>query len=151
MKSVKIKASWSTGVSHGVLFSLIWLILTDGAASSSWIGVPAVLLTLIASIVLFPPASLVWYELLRFVPLLLVRSPVGGIDVAWHAFHPGMPTAPDVTTYPLRLPPGFLRILTVNTVSLLPGILSADLGTKCLNVHALDARKDIFSELLAVE
>lgn len=151
MKSVQKKTSWSTSVSRGVLFSLIWWILTDGAVSSWWIGVPAVFLTLIASTVLVPPASLVWYELLGFLPLFLVRSLVGGTDVAWRAFHPGLPLAPDVITYPLRLPPGLPRVFMVNTVSLLPGTLSADLGANCLTVHVLDARKDVFSELLAVE
>ena len=38
-----------------------------------------------------------------------------------------------------------------NTVSLLPGTLSLELGAHCLRVHVLDDRKDFLSELEKVE
>ena len=130
---------------------LIWWSLADGAAPSWWIGVPVVLLALIASAVLLPPASFIWYEFVRFVPFFLLRSLLGGADVAWRAFHPGIPIAPDLIAYPLRLPPGLPRVFMANTVSLLPGTLSAELSANCLTVHVLDGRKDFLSELKAVE
>ena len=151
VKPVKADMSWSTIVSRGVLFSLIWWILTDGAAPSWWIGVPAVLLAVTASTALVPPAHLVWYELLRFVPFFLMRSLLGGADVAKRAFHPGMPIAPDLIEYPLRLPPGLPRVFMANTVSLLPGTLSAALDRSVLKVHVLDRRKGSLAELEAVE
>lgn len=92
-----------------------------------------------------------WYELLRFVPIFLMRSLLGGADVAWRAFHPGVPIAPELITYPLRLPPGLSRVFMANTVSLLPGTLSAELGENCLTVHVLDGRQDYLSELESVE
>lgn len=112
---------------------------------------PAALLAIITSAALLPPAPLVWYELLRFVPFFLKRSLLGGADVAWRAFHPDMPIAPDLIEYPLRLPPGLPRVFMANTVSLLPGTLSAELGANCVKVHVLDGRKDFLSELEAVE
>lgn len=148
---MKAKICWSTIVSRGVLFSLIWWSLADGVASSWWIGVPAVLLALSASAVLLPPAPFIWYEFVRFLPFFLLRSLLGGTDVAWRVFHPGMPIAPDLIAYPLRLPPGLPRVFMANTVSLLPGTLSAELSTNCLTVHVLDGRKDFLSELKAVE
>jgi multicomponent Na+:H+ antiporter subunit E len=38
-----------------------------------------------------------------------------------------------------------------NTVSLLPGTLSLELGTDCLQVHVLDEGKDFLPELEKVE
>ena len=151
MTLMNARINWSTIVSRGVVFSLIWWSLADGAAPSWWIGVPAVLLALIASAVLLPPAPFIWYEFVRFVPFFLLRSLLGGADVAWRAFHPGMPIAPDLIAYPLRLPPGLPRVFMANTVSLLPGTLSAELGENGLTVHVLDKRKDFLSELEAVE
>ena len=151
MTSVKERISWSTIVSRGVLFSLIWWVLTDGAAPSWWIGVPAVLLAVAASVALLPPTPFVWYEFLRFVPFFLLRSLLGGADVAWRAFHPDLPIAPDLIEYPLRLPPGLPRVFMANTASLLPGTLSAALDRNVLKVHVLDSRKGVLTELEAVE
>ena len=151
MTSVKERISWSTIVWRGVLFSLIWWVLTDGAAPSWWIGVPAVLLAVAASAALLPPTPFVWYEFLRFVPFFLLRSLLGGADVAWRAFHPGLPIAPDLIEYPMRLPPGLPRVFMANTVSLLPGTLSAALDRNVLKVHVLDRRKGVLTELEAVE
>jgi len=151
MTLMKAKISWSTIVSRGLLFTLIWWSLTDGAAPSWWIGVPAVLLAVIASVALLPPAPLVWYELLRFAPFFLMRSLRGGADVAWCAFHPDMPIAPDLIEYPLQLPPGLPRVFMANAVNLLPGTLTAELGANCLKVHVLDRQKGFLAELEAVE
>ena len=54
MPDLPTNIPWSTLVSRGLLFSLIWWILTDGTASSWWIGVPAVVLALITSVALLP-------------------------------------------------------------------------------------------------
>jgi multicomponent Na+:H+ antiporter subunit E len=148
---MKAKISWPTIVSRGILFSAIWWILTDGVTQSWWIGVPAVLIAVIVSVVLLPIGNLVWFELLRFAPSFFMRSLLGGADVAWRAFHPSMPIAPDFIEYPLRLPPGLPQVSMANTVSLLPGTLSAELSENSLKVHVLDVRKDFLSELMAVE
>lgn len=138
-------------VSRTGMLLLIWWILTDGAASSWWIGVPAVVLAVMASVALLPPVHLVWYECLRFVPFFLMRSLIGGTDVAWRAFHPRMPIDPDLIEYPLRLPPGLSRVFMSNTVNLLPGTLSAALDQNIMKVHVLDRKKDFLAELEAVE
>ena len=142
---------WSTLVSRGLLFSLIWWILTDGTVSSWWIGVPAVVLALVTSVALLPTVRFSWIAFFRFVPFFLVRSLLGGVDVAGRAIHPGMPIAPDLVEYPLRLPPGLARVLMADTVSLLPGTLSTEIRQNRLTVHVLDGRKDLFPELEAVE
>lgn len=149
--NLQTNASWSTLVSRGLCFSLIWWVLTDGATVSWWIGVPAVLLALVASVALLAPTHFNWFEFIRFLPFFLLRSLLGGTDVAWRAFHPGMPIAPDLIEYPLRLPPGFSRVFMANTVSLLPGTMSTEIGRDYLKVHVLDGRKALIPELEAVE
>jgi len=141
----------STITTRGILFSLIWWVLTNGDISSWWIGVPAVVFAVIASMVLIPPVSLVWSACFRFVPFFFIHSLMGGVDVAWRVFHPRLPITPDLIEYPLRLPPGIAQTLMVNTVSLLPGTLSAELGQSILKVHVLDSGTDFKTELVAVE
>ena len=151
MKWEKIKISGSTIVSRGVALSLIWWILTDGTAASWWIGVPAVLLAATVSAALIPPVPLVWSELLRFVSFFLLHSLLGGVDVARRALSPKMPIDPYLIAYPLRLPPGLPRIFMINTVSLLPGTLSAALDQDVLSVHVLNRHKDVLAELEMLE
>ncbi len=140
-----------TVVSRVLLFSIIWWALTDGAAGSWWIGVPAVACTSIASVALVPPVGLVWWEVMGFVPFFLWHSLKGGADVAWRAFHPRMPITPELIEYSLRLPHGLPLVMLVNTVSLLPGTLSADLDGRVLKIHVLDGMGDFLPELEALE
>lgn len=142
---------WPEILRRGALFALVWLIVVEGELSSLWIGVPAVLVTTMASIVLCSPVTLIWHELLRFVPFFLIHSLMGGVDVAWRAIHPRMPIAPHLVEYPIRLPPGLPRVFMANTVSLLPGTLSANLSSSYLEVHVLTDRKDAMSELRKLE
>jgi multicomponent Na+:H+ antiporter subunit E len=151
MLSFLANAPWPTLVSRGLLFSLIWWILADGSVGSWLVGVPAVLLALICSVALLPTVHFRWIAFFRFVPFFLVRSLMGGVDVAWRAFRPGMPIAPDLIEYPLRLPPGLARVFMADTVSLLPGTISTEIRQNCLKVHVLDGSKDVLPELEAVE
>ncbi|MCC6924024.1 MAG: Na+/H+ antiporter subunit E [Nitrosomonas sp.] len=138
-----------------LLFTLLWMILSNGNPSSWAIGAPAILLAVIASIALIPPVPLVWSEVPAFIGFFLIRSLAGGADVAWRALHPHMPIAPDLITYPLRIPPGLPQVFMVNTISLLPGTLSVELITEMnqssLTVHVLDRKKQIAIELESVE
>ncbi len=138
-------------LSRSGLFALLWWILADGAESSWWIGVPAVLVAVAASTLLLPPLPFLWHELLRFAPLFLIRSLLGGVDVARRAFHPEMPIAPDIIAYRLKLPPGLPRVFMANTISLLPGTLSAGLDRDVLQVHILGGRKGFLAEIESVE
>ena len=133
------------------LFLIIWWMLTGGVASSWWIGVPAVLLAVLAGAVLLPPIPLVWHELLRFVPFFILRSLLGGVDVARRAFLPALPISPVLADYPLRLPAGLPRVFMVNIVSLLPGTLGAELSEGHLKIHVLDERRAFLPELNEVE
>lgn len=145
------KIGWSTIASRALLYSLVWWVLSDGSVASWWIGVPAVSLAVIASTTLLPPAPLVWRELIKFVPLFLLRSLLGATDVARRAFHPRLPIAPQLVDYPLRLPAGLPRVMLLNIVNLLPGTLSAELDRQVLKVHVLDSLGDVMPELETLE
>lgn len=136
---------------RGLLFALVWWVLVGGDAESWWIGVPAVLLAAAISVALLSPIPVTAYALFGFLPFFLFRSLLGAADVAWRAFHPRMPIAPHLIEYPLRLPSGLPRVFMANTVSLLPGTLSAVLGSNSLLVHVLNGRKDALLELETVE
>jgi len=138
-------------VARGILFLIIWWLLTNGALSSWWFGIPAVLLATYTSTRLLAPVPFVLPGVIRFVPKFLLRSLVGGLDVAGRVFKMDMALAPDFYEYPLRLPPGLPQVVMTNTVGLLPGTLGAELDRNVLKVHVLDRQKDFLTELRAVE
>ncbi|MGD8925602.1 MAG: Na+/H+ antiporter subunit E [Thioalkalispiraceae bacterium] len=134
-----------------LIFLVIWRLITDGDPASWWIGLPAVVLAVIASHSLLPKTSVNWYELFKFIPYFFIRSLVGGIDVARRAFHQKLPIAPALIEYPLRLPTGFPQVFFINTVSLLPGTLIADSHGDTLEVHVLDETSGFIDEIRSVE
>jgi len=151
MKRNKSKVSWSTIFTRGLMLALVWWILTDGSTASWWIGVPAVLLALAASVLLLPPVRMVWFQVLKFAPFFLMRSLLGGADVARRAFQPDLPIDPDLITYRMQLPPGLPQVAMANTVSLLPGTLSVSLDRSILSIHVLDRKNDFLPELTVLE
>ncbi len=136
---------------RAAVFAVLWWALTEGASGSWAVGVPAVVLATAASAALLPIQRVAWLELLRFVPFFLLRSLVGGIDVARRTLQPSMPIAPALVDYPLRLPAGLPQVIMVNVVSLLPGTLSADLCGDRVRLHVLDGGADYVTEMRAVE
>jgi multicomponent Na+:H+ antiporter subunit E len=133
------------------LFAVLWWMLTEGAVDSWTIGFPAVVLATVSSIALLPMSSVAWLSLVRFVPFFLMRSALGGVDVARRTLQPKMPIAPALIDYPLHLPPGLPQVVMINTVSLLPGTLSADVHDNYARLHVLDKRVNYRAEIAAVE
>ncbi len=127
-----------SGGVRAVLFALLWWILTDGAVDSWLVGAPVVLFATLVSVMLLPAFSGSLTGIVRFVPFFFWRSLYGGVDVARRALHPRLPISPGMYDHRWRLPPGPPRVFMANTVSLLPGTLSAELDEKHLHVHVLD-------------
>jgi len=118
----------------------------------SWrVGVPVVLFATLISVLLLPPFSWSLTGIVRFVPFFLWRSLYGGMDVARRALHPRLPISPGMIDHRWRLPPGLPRVFMANTVSLLPGTLSAELDDEGLRVHVLDRTGEFASELTMIE
>ena len=134
-----------------LLFSFIWWILSAGEITSWYLGVPVVVLAVYVSSKLIPRMSLNWFACFRFIPFFVLRSLQGGIDVACRAFDPRLPITPNLIEYPLQIPAGVARVVMINTVSLLPGTLSADLHKNVLCVHILDNKNDVATDLVAIE
>ncbi|MEA3243826.1 MAG: Na+/H+ antiporter subunit E [Pseudomonadota bacterium] len=134
-----------------VMFALLWWILTEGAMNSWLVGAPVVVFAVLASRALLPGVSWSLPGIVRFVPYFLWRSLYGGLDVARRALHPRLPISPELCEHRWRLPPGLPRVFMANTVSLLPGTLSAELDEEHLHVHVLDHTGDFASELTVIE
>jgi len=136
---------------RAVLFALLWWMLTEGAADSWLVGAPVVVLAALASGVLLPGTAWSLPGLLRFIPFFLWHSLRGGVDVAGRALHPRLPISPGLLKHQWRLPTGLPRVFMANTVSLLPGTLSAELGEEFLHVHVLDLSGAFEAELTVIE
>ncbi len=103
------------------------------------LGGPAVAAATWLSLRLLPPQRPL--RVLRFLTLLpgfLWRSLLGGVDVAWRAFHPRMPLNPGWASVPSQLPDGG-KVALGAEFSLMPGTLVAGTREGKLLVHMLDA------------
>ncbi len=130
-------------------FGVLWALLSGGRAWA--IGIPAVLLAT-AAVPLAAPANR-WSPAgaARFVPYFLWNSLRGAIDVAVRALKRGLPIDPAVVRYETRLDSPAARVLMANTVTLLPGTLSAELDGKVLRVHVLNAAGPVADMLNTLE
>ena len=142
------RALWTLPVGAG-----LWAILSGGAADSWAFGAPAVLA---ASAIAFANAPAARWRLspagaLRFSVFFAVQSVRGALDVAYRAVAWRMPLEPGFHLYRLRLPVGAPRIVFANTISLLPGTLTAELHGDHVVVHALDTGMDVAGELVVLE
>ena len=136
-----------------LVLSAIWGVLTGWRADSLIFGIPAVLLG--AAIPFLFPKPPHWRLSLRgalvFGLWFAVQSVRGAVDVALRAFAPDMGLRPCFRACPLTLPPGAPRVMFVNTITLLPGTLSAEIMGDTLIVHMLDARADLDLSLADLE
>jgi len=140
-----------SGGLRAVLFALIWWALSGGVLNSWLIGMPVVMLATWVSVVLQPSYTWSLIGFVRFIPFFLWHSLHGGVDVARRALHPRLPISPEIYEHLWQLPPGLPRVFMANTVSLLPGTLSAELGEERLCVHILDKTGGFAAELSTIE
>lgn len=135
------------------LLAALWVVLTGGPLQSWLIGGPVVAGAAALALWLGPGSGRTvrpWAAAV-FAVFFLVESLRGGWDIARRAVHPALPIDPGQLTYTLRLPPGTPRVLFANTVSLLPGTLTLEIGDKVLRVHAVDQSMPIQANLARLE
>jgi multicomponent Na+:H+ antiporter subunit E len=142
------------GLVRAAALAVLWWALTGGEAASWLFGVPIVLIAAASSVALSPPAG--WRVspagFAAFVPYFVWRSLCGGADVAVRAVQPGLPIAPSLEVFPLRLAPdGPARVFFANTVSLMPGTLSAELHEDAILVHVLSGGPQTLQRLRELE
>ena len=135
------------------LFAVLWAVLTGGSPLSWVVGVPVAAGAAALAVWLGPGSGRAVRPVAAavFAGFFLVESLRGGWDIARRAVHPALPIDPGQLTYRLRLPPGTPRVLFANTVSLLPGTLSLEIGEEVLHVHAVDQRMPIRASLARLE
>ena len=139
-------------VLRAALLAMVWWIISDGAVNSWSVGFPLILIAAHLSVSLSRPSQrLHLFLLLSFIPFFLRESVRGGIDVARRAYSPNLPLTPAVLNYPLRLPEGASRVFFTNSVSLLPGTLSAGVSGHVLRIHILDKKPPVIRSLNKLE
>lgn len=122
------------------LFAALWWVLAEGDGRAWGVGALSVIAAVAASAALWPPSRLRLSPpgLLVFLGYFLVQSLRGGVTVAALALRPRLRLHPQVRAFALRLPPGAGRVLLADTLSLLPGTVSAGLLDDELLLHVLD-------------
>ncbi len=136
-----------------LFFSAVWIALT-GADISSWaIGIPVVLLSTSLSLRLTPPSSFRISPVgtLYFIAFFLRQSFHGGFDVMRRALSARQLLNPGLVAYTTFLPQGLARIFFVNSISLLPGTLSAELNGNRVIIHTLDRDLPIWAGIQGLE
>lgn len=136
-----------------LVLSAMWGALTGWQVEALIFGVPAVLLAAAVPFLLPPSPGLrlSLRGMLIFALWFSAQSVRGAVDVAARALSPDMGLRPCFRSYPLSLPLGAPRIAFINTITLLPGTLSAEVVDDVLFVHMLDARIDLEAELADLE
>lgn len=136
-----------------ILYSLMWYALA-GSDMLSWIiGVPAVLLTTSLSLKLAASSrvNICFTGIIRFVPFFLYQSFHGATDVMRRALSFRQLLNPGLVSYTTLLPEGSARIFFINSISLLPGTLSAKLHGNKVVIHTLDLGLPVWRNIQRLE
>jgi multicomponent Na+:H+ antiporter subunit E len=89
------------------------------------------------------------FGIIGFIPFFVWESFLGGVDVVRRVIRPTMIIDPGFHPYPLRLQGSSARVFFLDSISLLPGTLSADMRDGIVQVHALDLRDENLDRSLA--
>jgi multicomponent Na+:H+ antiporter subunit E len=131
---------------RGAALLLVWWALTLGETSALGFGLGVTALVAWLSVRLFPPSGyrLQPLGLMLFLGYFLTRSVVAGLDVTRRLLSPALPVHPGEIILTLRL-------LLANTLSLMPGTLSALLEGDQLTLHCLDTREPVEQDVRETE
>ncbi len=148
-----VASHWRRFLATALALSLIWGALTGFRSDALIFGLPAVLAG--AGLVFLLPSRPGWRlsprGALTFVLWFAAQTVRGAVDVALRAFSPAMPLRPGFRRYPIALPQGAPRVMFLNTITLLPGTLSAEIAGDQVIVHMLDTSADLNADLGALE
>jgi multicomponent Na+:H+ antiporter subunit E len=135
------------------VYALLWWVLTYDGPAPWTVGVPTVIAATAVGLMLPAPSYRISLRGgLGFGLLFLRESVRGGIDVSGRVLRANMPLDPALLRYPLTLPmQGPSRVFFANTLSLLPGTLSAAIDGDVLVVHALEGGASTGQDLARLE
>ena len=136
-----------------VALAALWWLLSDGAAGAWVIGVPAVIGAAWAawSLGAGDLGTISLRGLLRFLPLFVLESVRGGVDVARRTLAARMDIQPGFAQFRTGLKKPAARVFFANCVCLLPGTLASDLDGDRIELHLLDSGIDPEPELRRLE
>ena len=138
MPAVPSAVLFRAGAFRALCYALLWGVLAAFEPASWSVGVPAVLLATALSLRLLPPLTVRLLPVLSFLGYFAWRSVLGAVDVARRALAPRLRLAPALVPFHTELPPGLPRVVLLNSISLTPGTLSADIRDATVWVHVLD-------------
>jgi multicomponent Na+:H+ antiporter subunit E len=131
----------------------LYVVLSEGRPGAWIVGVPTVLLALALSAWL--PERRSWRvrpaAAVTLLPYFVGQSIRAGVDVAARALARKPRLDPALVTYRLRLEPGPARVFFMNTITVMPGTLSAHVHGCTLQVHLLDQTQNWTEELAVLE
>lgn len=153
--SASSRRLWKRWTIRLAVFAALWFVIA-GSDPSSWIiGLPTVFFASWSSLRLSVDrpgdSGLKLVGLIWFLPYFAVESVRGGVDVAARVLRPRLKIDPGFVRYEPRLRHPVARVVFLDSVSLLPGTLSADLRDGVVEVHALDASTDLMPALQRLE
>jgi multicomponent Na+:H+ antiporter subunit E len=136
-----------------ILYAVFWAILTEGQTSAWVVGIPSVVIAVLASAILFKPSGLHWRLLgvVKFVPFFLWHSLLGGYAVAKLAWRKKLTFTSETIEYHSRLPDQCSRVFLASAASLLPGTLVMDIRENILLIHVIDSSMEHERELETLE
>ena len=136
-----------------ILYSFLWWGMSEDRLPSILPALGFIVLTTGVSFYCIPPGrwSIRVTKLPGFLLFFLVETFLAGMDVAFRAFHPRLPLAPDVVAYNLQLPRQSAEIFFVWTVSLLPGTACVSLEENQVLIHVLDKHQAQQEKLRSIE
>lgn len=131
----------------------LWVVLTLNEPSAYLVGALATATAAAISVWLLPPEGrkVRLATIVRLAPGFAWTSFLGGLDVAWRAFHPFMPLKPRWIVYTVRLPTGSARVSLGNELSLMPGTLAAGGRGDTLYIHCLDGDRPVEAQIAEEE
>ena len=147
-------------VIFAAIFTLLWIVLTQGDASSWLIGGVVVPVAAVCAVLLlnrtpacpgYPEPRITVSGIIRFIPFFLWQSLRGGWESAMFAILPNRQVRPGFINYRTGLPAGRPRLYLLHVVSLLPGTVSAAVDAYHLTIHALDTSADHVAALQECE
>lgn len=135
------------------LMAVLWWAITQGRAESWLFGAPIIVAAALASLALQGRQR--WrlrpLAAARILPWFLARSLAAGVDVALRVLRPQPRIAPAFVVVRTRLTDPGARVLLADSMSLLPGTLSAGLRGDALELHVLDRAAPVADEVRAIE
>jgi multicomponent Na+:H+ antiporter subunit E len=145
--------SLKAAVSRLVIFSIGWLLLTEGSPRSWPLSLSVIMVSTAASLRLWPSGAMRFSlrGATRFAPYFLRQSILGGWDVALRALRPSMPVNPGFIRFEFELQADAARVFFAWTVSLLPGTVSARMENDGLQVHVLNRSEGVEKRLRRLE